>query len=194
MSPSLTSDPNQEFVHLVRTALVRKLRSSYRFSRHDAEDAAAAAVLRLVPKVTDIAAAYPSAQAYAGAVVRNAAEDHRRSQRAQRGEGARLVTNVTVGQQRRTTKRTVVRYDTEFEKYAHPADVADEVTTSVDVQAVLSHLTPTHRWLVQAIAIDGYTVREAARALGISREHASRTYTALITRLRVQHGHLAEAA
>lgn len=191
--PRNPASPNDEFVMLVNTALVWKLRASYRLSKHDAEDAAAAAIIRLVPKVATVISAYPSAQVYALAVARSAAEDFQRTQRAQRGEGARLVADRD-DPGRLQTKRSVVALDDSVAGPADPHDVERDVTTSSTLQQLLSGLEPRERWLIWAVEIGGYTVTDAAAVLGISREQASRGRSAIRARLRALHSHLDEAA
>ena len=195
MTNPLTSstDPHEQFVANVQTTLVRQLRARHRLNSHDAQDAAAAAVVRLLPNVVTVVESYPSAQAYAGAVACSAAEDHRRAQRAQRGEGARLVPDGDDPTQQRV-KRTGVALNSAVLRHADRLDVEGSVVAHFGVEALLSPLAPVDRWLVRAIIIDGYRITEVARELGYTREYVSRRYNRLRAQLREHHTHLQAAA
>ena len=189
MNHSLTSSshPHDDFVTAVQTTLVARLRASHRMTVDDAKDAAATAVVKLLPNVTRALESYPSAQVYAGAVARSAVEDFFRAQRAQRGEGARLVTDPRDAT-RQVTKRTVVALNDEAARHRDTLDLEGDVVAQRAVEALLSGLAPFDRRLVRAIAVDGYTVSEVAYILGLTRETVSRRYHQCLRKLRAHLG------
>jgi RNA polymerase sigma factor (sigma-70 family) len=181
------TDPHHRFLAITEASLVQQLQSRHRMTVDDAKDAAATAVVKLLPNVTRALESYPSAQVYAGAVARSTVEDFFRAQRAQRGEGARLVTDPRDAT-RQVTKRTVVALNDEAVRHRDTLDLEAEVVEEGALEALLSGLAPFDRRLVRAIAVDGYTVSEVAYILGLTRETVSRRYHRCLRKLRAHLG------
>lgn len=179
----MTPTTDDAFVIATHQELTRILRRSCRLSRQDADDAASLAIIRLLPRVARIRATYPTPEKYASAVAHNAAADFRRFERTQRGEGARLVADPSQPA-RVTARRTVVPFGPETEPYLRSAAPDDTAVAAVEAAHTLAHLTPRDRTLVWLVKVDRYTVTEAAHELALTREHASRRLTALMTELR----------
>jgi len=127
--------------------------------------------------------AYPEPRTFAAAVARGAAEDHRRRQRAQRGERARLVTGTD---QMQRPAREVISLDLSHHDGSDDVDPADRAVTLDHLERTLSRIPPFDRMLLQQVHADGCTVTAVAARHGMSRSQLSRRLTATIATLRAQ--------
>ncbi len=122
---------------------------------------------------------------FANVALRSRAEEHRRTERIQRGQGARL----TVGADglRRPGREVVAleRYETAGGPLPDPdLDVADRVADVAAVRAALDRLPLRSRRLVLLVDGWGLTVGEAAERVGLSRAYANRELTRIRAELR----------
>lgn len=111
---------------------------------------------------------------FAAVSLRKRAEDWRRSERIQRGQGARIVERN--GQ--RSAQREVGSLDEITDRIGDITtsghDFADSVAAQVDVRDALSMLSTLQRELVWRVDVEGYTVVETARDLDKSRAYCQR--------------------
>jgi RNA polymerase sigma factor (sigma-70 family) len=115
-----------------------------------------------------------SPEVFAAVSLRNRAEDWRRTERIQRGQGAHLVERD--GQ--RVARRQMGSLDELTDRIGdittNGHDFADAVAAQVDVRDALSMLTELQRTLVWSVDVEGYTVVEVAEALGKNRSYCQR--------------------
>jgi RNA polymerase sigma factor (sigma-70 family) len=115
-----------------------------------------------------------SPEVFAAVSLRNRAEDWRRTERIQRGQGAHLVERD--GQ--RVARRQMGSLDELTDRIGdittNGHDFADAVAAQVDVHDALSMLSALQRTLVWRVDVEGYTVVEAARDLGKNRSYCQR--------------------
>jgi RNA polymerase sigma factor (sigma-70 family) len=189
---TVTTTPSlEQYATELRIALRNRLRNN----RHlDVDDVVASVLARFAANAQAIAEAYPEPRAYARATAYHAMVAYERAERAQRGAGCRLFQvrdaqahpeapvalapgravvsgNVTVG----SDPDAPQLFDT---LAATAGAVDDEVVDRLDISACLreylASVKPIERaglWLVYG---HGYSVTEAAAALGCARETLSR--------------------
>ena len=111
---------------------------------------------------------------FAAVSLRNRAEDWRRTERIQRGQGAHLVERE--GQ--RVARREMGSLDELTDRIGDITtsghDFADAVAAQVDVRNALDMLSELQRTLVWRVDVEGYTVVEIAEALGKNRSYCQR--------------------
>ena len=115
-----------------------------------------------------------SPEVFAAVSLRNRAEDWRRTERIQRGQGAHLVERD--GQ--RVARRQIGSLDELTDRIGDITnsghDFADAVAAQVDVRNALSLLSLLQRTLVWRVDIEGYTVVEVSKELGKNRSYCQR--------------------
>lgn len=115
-----------------------------------------------------------TAERFAAVALSNRAEDWRRSERIQRGQGAHLA----VRDGARVSRRQVDSLDELTERTGevtrNGADIADAVADTVLLHDALALLTELQRTLVWAVEVHGYSVVEMARSLELSRPYCQR--------------------
>ena len=115
-----------------------------------------------------------SPEMFAAVSLRNRAEDWRRTERIQRGQGAHLVERD--GQ--RVARRQMGSLDELTDRIGDITtsghDFADAVAAQVDVRNALDMLSELQRTLVWSVDVEGYTVVEVAEALGKNRSYCQR--------------------
>ncbi len=111
---------------------------------------------------------------FAAVSLRKRAEDWRRSERIQRGQGARIVERNG----ERSAQRDVGSLDEITEHIGETVsschDVAETATTTIIVNEALDMLTELQRELVWRVDVEGYTVVETSRHLDKSRAYCQR--------------------
>lgn len=172
-----------DFLGDVRAELVRLLRPSC--SAFDADDIAQAVCERLLKRIGFFMERYPSAVVLAGAVMKNATIDYRRTQNSQRGQGAHALTlaDGTV-----TTRRVVLSGDALVGETGSPLwevlpdtaeSFADRTIGMLDAAyraaEVLVGLPSGDRDIARLLA-DGLTQSEVADQLGLARETVNRRW------------------
>jgi RNA polymerase sigma factor (sigma-70 family) len=124
-------------------------------------------------------------ETFAAVAVRSRADELRRSERIQRGEGARLF-ETTDGLKK--AGREVVQLETHVEAggaVPHAAvDVAGRAVDNVTARDALELLDDRDRHLLVLVDGLGLTVGEAAEEVGLSRAYANRQLTRIRTELR----------
>lgn len=116
---------------------------------------------------------------FASVSLRTRADDHRRSERIQRGEGARLRTDVATGL--RQPARTVCALDAldpEADHFGHDEATEWRTVTTAELRDALRLVEPRVAQLLHLVAIEGYSVTEAATAVDLSRAYANRRLAA----------------
>ena len=115
-----------------------------------------------------------SPEVFAAVSLRNRAEDWRRTERIQRGQGAHLVERD--GQ--RVARRQMGSLDELTDRIGdittNGHDFADSVAAQVDVRNALDMLSELQRTMVWSVDVEGYTVVEVAEALGKNRSYCQR--------------------
>lgn len=159
----------------------------------DADDIAGDVALALAKRPADIMAAYPNPVGYARQRASHAGISFDRRERAQRGEGVRLI--VDSDGLRHPGRRYVsanapdggdllaVVVDAEPEL---DATVAERMVASAMLRDVCEDLTAAEfreLWLVDGV---GYTVQEAAAVVGQRRETVSRRLNHTRTQVRLK--------
>lgn len=142
----------------------------------DPEDLASYATELIMAKLGTFMSKYPDPIAGAHAVARNAAWDHQRRVRVQRGEGARGERAV-VGLQdriRRGDEDSPTYEELLVSTYANPEDIVDRIDAEREIAEVLDEFTPVGLEGVLAIEIDGRTQGEIAKGNKVRRETVNR--------------------
>jgi RNA polymerase sigma factor (sigma-70 family) len=115
-----------------------------------------------------------SPEVFAAVSLRNRAEDWRRTERIQRGQGAHLVERDGQRVARRQMGSLDELTDRTGDITTSGHDFADAVAAQIDVQDALSMLSELQRELVWRVDVEGYTVVEIAEALGKNRSYCQR--------------------
>ena len=168
----------------VQRQVLRRLGRRSDLSRFDADDIASDAVERFLAAPAVVMARYPEAHIYAAACAGSRAEDRRRRERAQRSEGARLVEGADGAH---VVARPVAALSTLLPSHG-PTELGgyDNVDFITDLRAALARLEPCDRQLVVHVELLGYSVTDAAFAVGMSRAHASRRHTRALAQLAAE--------
>lgn len=167
------------FVQLVMERLIERAGRS-RLSTYDADDAVQRCAEKLLVHLDDFVVAYTDPRALAAALWRSGPADHRRAERIQRCQGARLPVDDDRGGQ--TGGRTILSLDRLQEagsaELSRRLGVVDDSYEQIDdrdeVVRLLDGVVPSHRTLLWLVHGEGRSVTEAAPILGWSRCHASR--------------------
>lgn len=173
---SITLSPEfQEYLRLVSITATRLgRRFEGRGGNDRAEEISQMVVLQFLRDPQSIMARY-QAEVFAAVAIRNRHEDWRRSERIQRGQGAREVTGADgLRRAARDVGSLEALTDTIGDLTRGGGDIADSVVTNVDVRAALLMLDIRKRSLVWFVDVEGYTVGEIAACLGLSRPYAQR--------------------
>ena len=113
-------------------------------------------------------------EVFAAVSLRKRAEDWRRTERIQRGQGAHLTERNGV----RVARREIGSLDELTDRIGDITtsghDFADSIAARVDVHDALSMLSLLQRTLVWRVDVEGFTVFETARDLGKSRAYCQR--------------------
>lgn len=142
----------------------------------DPEDLASYATELIMAKLGSFMSKYPDPIAAAHAVARNAAWDHRRRIKVQRGEGARGERAV-VGLQdrvRRGDEDSPTYEDLLVSTYANPEDVVDRIDAEREIAEVSGDFTAIGLEGVIATEIDGRTQGDFAKDKKVRRETVNR--------------------
>lgn len=115
-----------------------------------------------------------SPEVFAAVALSNRAEDWRRTERIQRGQGAHLVQHNGASAPRREMDSLDAITECVGDRTTRGHDIGDSVAAQVDVQNALSMLTVLQRTLVWRVDVEGYSVVEAARDLDKSRTYCQR--------------------
>ena len=117
-------------------------------------------------------------EVFAAVALRSRAEDQRRSDRIERGEGARLVTDRHTGLRR--SAREVCSYDAidPEDEFLGADDAMEWRAMTADVLRDAMRLLEPKIADVLLLLADGYSVTEAAERVGLSRSYASRRVSA----------------
>ena len=173
LNPSPITDPNRfgERVYISARELAQA-----RFERgtdNGAHDMAMLVFLQFWADPKRWMASY-TPEVFAAVALRNRAEDWRRSERIQRGQGAHMVERDGA----RVARREIGSLDVILEAFGDPTtdghDVAEAATTSADVRDALALLSRLQRKVVWKVDVEGYTVVEVAKTLGFSRTYCQR--------------------
>ncbi len=114
-------------------------------------------------------------EVFANVAVDSRANDWRRTERVQKGEGARLYRTVD---DLAVPGRQVCSIDSledfAVDSFNVSADIAQSTVDSLQIQEALSCLDEQQRQLIVLVNFEGYTVVEAAPMVGLSRSYAQR--------------------
>jgi len=162
----------------VRNYVALVIATATRLARHwgpdRADDIAQLVAAQFLANAEHIMANYKP-EVFAAVAVRHRREDWRRSERIQRGQGAREIT--TADGTRRAARTVGSIDDTQFftgDPTARSGDIADQAAAIIDVRAALELLDTRQRKLVWLVDVEGYTVSEAAATVGLTRVYAQR--------------------
>lgn len=158
----------------------------------DNMDALQQCLVRLIETIDRLADRYSTASEIAAAVWASGPADFRRSERIQRGEGARLV-RVDGGLR---PNRQVISLDApnragdraiatdRLHHHACAEQGYDDVELRYDLAGLLRLLPERIRYLLWLVRVEGLDVTAAAEQLGWSRSHTSRQLHKSEARLR----------
>ncbi|CAB4889926.1 unannotated protein [freshwater metagenome] len=181
------TQPNRHLVAIDEYAMAvfrEVIRLSRRRPSCDAEDIAQMVTEKFLTDADGIIARYPNPVRFARAAAKNTAISHERCERAQRGEGVRLVDvgNGQLAPRRRIVSGNVRPPDGGDELFDTVGDrcesFADQVMhaqdDAVQLERCLAGIPPGDRSLFMLVHGNGHTVQEAAVLLGQCRETVSR--------------------
>lgn len=146
---------------------------------HDNDDVVQRCAERLLRHLDRYRAQYPSPAALAASLLRTGGEDHRRAERAQRGEGARVFVGADGLRSPGRLAVPLIGIDPAVAATDH-----DRVEDRVDLRRLLEQLPERIRALLWLVRVEGREVGEAASLLGWSRSHASRQLSKVEQRWR----------
>lgn len=156
----------------------------------NADDISQIVAIQFLSDAENIMATYEP-EVFAAVAVKNRSNDFNRSERVQTGSGARLHTNPD-GTLRAGRKNVVLETITEHGEtpLAGNVDFASDLIDSIDLREAIALLDPIDQQLVHDVFIEGFTVTDAAKRLGLGRTGASRRLSAA---RRVISGHVMAA-
>lgn len=127
-----------------------------------------------------VMAAY-TPEAFANVALTSRAADHRRTERIQRGEGARLRHDPVTGLARPAREVCGLEgLDPETDRIGDPvdADIEIRITDRAELRDALRLLDPKIALLLYLVAVEGWTVTDAAGHVRLSRAYANRRLSA----------------
>lgn len=164
------------FEYWTRVEVALRTRS-FRVAGQDADDVVQRVALQFWLNPARYMADY-APEKFAAVALRSRADDHRRADRIERGEGARLVTDPDDGLRR--PARRVTSYDVIDPEGSFLAldDTLEWRAVTRDVLRDALRLVEPRIAEVLLLVADGHSVTEAADRVGLSRSYASRRLTA----------------
>ncbi len=192
----MKSDPANFTIHSTDTYVKAVIRRAFTLAfsktghRDDADDIAQIVAIQFLNDAENIMATYEP-EVFAAVAVKNRINDFHRSERVQTGMGARLHKNPD-GTVRAGRKNVVLETVTEYGEtpLAGHVDFASGLIDSIDLREAIALLDPVDQHLVHLAIIEGFSVTDAARHLGIGRTVASKRLTAARSVIR---GHVMAA-
>ena len=177
----MTTSTAEEAKYVLRTysALQRIFRCTNGTGRNDDNDIVQQSIIRVLRNLASYMAKYPSPDELAAALSTTARLDYERSERVAKGLGAKLYV-TTDGT--KVAGRTMTSWDN-LAEHAVPADRADHIAaveSRIDSERAIAHHPLRTRQLIHLVHENGYTVTEAAKIVGCSREYASRILSAAL--------------
>lgn len=184
--PRSSVEQVEAYAAALRRAVVQALSHRPPLGGVSLDDVAQEVVLKFLENPVRIMATYREPWIYARASAASRLVDLGRRDRAQRGEGSRLVVSAEGAR----TRRTVIELDNASEDHhrsisgsvvdsAFTRPVEDLVIDRLVVDEVLSALSADERWLIECVDVWQYTVTEIAAVIGLSRETVSRRLSSL---------------
>ncbi|MEX1218348.1 MAG: sigma-70 family RNA polymerase sigma factor [Acidimicrobiales bacterium] len=170
---SPTNDPKTFGERVYSTALRLAQARFERGSDAGAHDMAMLVFLQFWSNPSQYISSY-SPEVFAAVSLRNRAEDWRRTERIQRGQGAHLVEFEGAKVARRDIGSLDDLTDRIGDITRDDHDVATAATVNVDVHHALALLSQLQRTLLWRVAAEGYSVVEVAKTLGLSRSYCQR--------------------
>lgn len=153
-------------------------RRGHSVAGQDADDVRQRVAAQFFADSTTIMARY-TPERFANVALRSRADDHRRSERIQRGQGARLRVDATTGlisHGREVCALDAV--DPDSDRLGTTDDLEFDVVTAAELRDALRLLDPTIARLLLLVAVDGWSVTDAAPMVGLSRAYANRRLSA----------------
>ena len=192
----MKSDPANFTIYSVETyvaVVIRRARAIvFSKTRHgaNADDISQIVGIQFLSDAENIMATYEP-EVFAAVAVKNRINDFHRSERVQTGSGARLHTDPD-GTVRSGRKNVILETVTEHGEVplAGHVDFASDLIDSLDLLDAIALLDPIDQQLVRDVFIEGFSVTDAARRLGLGRTGASRRLSAA---RRVIGGHVMAA-
>lgn len=186
----------REMYVLAVYARLRQHASRSQLTSADADDAVHRCIVRLLGNLTLLRVRYRAASSVADALWASGPADHRRAERVQRGQGARLIDGPDGS---RVAQRQLVSMHTPHAEAAIAAesrrdgigvDAFERAEHLEQLEATIGNLPAMVRRLLWLVHVEGHSVTKAADIVWCSRGHASR----LLSGVRSQLEHLVDAA
>lgn len=192
----MKSEPANFTIHSSETYVKVVIRRAFTLAlsktghRADSDDIAQMVAIQFLNDAENIMATYEP-EVFAAVAVKNRINDFHRSERVQTGSGARLHKNPD-GTVRSGRKNVILETVTEHGEapMAGHVDFAADLIDSLDLLDAIALLEPIDQQLVHDVFIEGFSVTDAAKRLGIGRTGASRRLSAA---RRVISGHVMAA-
>ncbi|CAB4622717.1 unannotated protein [freshwater metagenome] len=192
----MKSEPANFTIHSSETYVKVVIRRAFTLAlsktghRADSDDIAQIVGIQFLSDADNIMATYEP-EVFAAVAVKNRINDFHRTERVQTGSGARLHKDPD-GTVRSGRKNVILETVTEHGEVplAGHVDFASDLIDSIELLEAIALLDPIDQQLVRDVFIEGFSVTDAARRLGLGRSGASRRLTAA---RRVISGHVMAA-
>lgn len=154
------------------------VRTTRRLAGQDADDVYQRVAAQFFADPHRYMASY-TPERFANVAAHSRADDHRRTERIQRCEGARLRIDAATGLARPAREVCALEsLDPEHDHFGFDDDTFERILDNDRLRTAMQVLDPRIAKLLVLVEVDGYTVTEAAPLVGFTRSYASRTLTA----------------
>lgn len=160
-----------------RVQAVLKRRAMRVAGRHHADDVQQRVALQFFTDPHAVMRKF-TPERFANVALRTRADDHRRTERIQRGEGARMI----IGDDGlRRSGREVIgleAIDPDHDRLGIEGDTVDRIVGNEQLRIALQLLDPRIARALVLVEVHGHTVIEAAAMIGMSRAYVNRQLSA----------------
>ena len=173
--PPVTDPQVLAYWTLVVVVLERRLS---RLAGQDADDVHQRVALQFFTDPHAVMRAY-TAERFANVAARSRADDHRRAERIQRGEGARLRIDPATGLARPGREVSALdSVDPEHDRLGIVDQFDERIVDNDRLRTALRVLDPRIARLLILVEVEGHTVTDAAPMVGFTRAYANRRLSA----------------
>lgn len=174
--PDPTTDPAvMAFWSRIDAVLRRRGRA---VAGRDADDVTQRVAVQFFSDPWPIMSAY-TPERFAHVALRSRADDHRRSERIQRGEGARLRIDPATGLARAAREVSALEsVDPDADHLGIDTDIEFRIACRDELREAMRLLDPPIATVLWLVAVEGWSVTDAAEQVGLSRPYVSRRLSA----------------